>query len=111
MKQNGIEFGSHGVTHEILTRNKEIAISEIKNSKSIIEHHIGSKIHSFCYPNGDYDNSIANAVKNEGYKVAFSTQSGNVTPRNNEMAIPRINIHEDMTSTIPLFICRILGCW
>lgn len=111
MKSHGIEFGSHGVTHEILTRSKPTVADELRQSKSIIENRLKIKISSFSYPNGDYDDFITDAVQNEGYETAFSTQAGASGPGTNPMAIPRINIHEDMTNTIPMFLCRIIGLW
>ncbi len=111
MQQQGVELGSHTVNHEILTRNKPIAQDEIQSSKSIIEKNIGRQVRSFSYPNGDYDQAIMEMVKDAGYETAFTTRNGSVTAARDRFAVPRINIHDDMTSTTPMFLGRILGFW
>jgi len=111
MAGNGIEFGAHGLSHTILTRPEAEAGMELTESKRLVEQETGRPVSAFCYPNGEYDETIARQVRESGYRVAFSTQPGYVASGDDAFAVKRINIHEHMTRTIPLFLARIVGLW
>lgn len=110
MAYDGIEFGSHGKNHSLLTviSNKE-AEQEISGSKTDAEKHIGEQIKAFSYPNGNYNDAVMNLVKQEGYLLAFGTAPGIVSSDDDRYSIKRINVHEDMTNTLPMFLARIAG--
>jgi peptidoglycan/xylan/chitin deacetylase (PgdA/CDA1 family) len=111
MSGNGIEFGSHGKSHTILTGTGVDLDSELLQSKSIIELQLNAPIKSFSYPNGDYTKKIAERVRQCGYDIAFGTENGFITHLDNPFTLKRINIHEDMTNSIPMFLARIAGLW
>jgi peptidoglycan/xylan/chitin deacetylase (PgdA/CDA1 family) len=53
MAGNGITFGSHGHTHQILSKMPlQAAKEEILISKRIIEEQLGLEVRHFAYPNG-----------------------------------------------------------
>lgn len=73
MLDNGIEFGSHTLTHPNLPRiSLKQAEKEIALSKEIMEKMLGRTIESFCYPFGHFDNHILLIVSNY-YKYAVVT--------------------------------------
>ena len=111
MSKDAVEFGSHGVTHQILPQKKEIATSEIADSKKTIEDKLRVEVKAFSYPNGEYDEEILRVVKKGGYAIAFGTEPGPILSGSHQFALPRVNIHEDMTSSIPMFLGRIAGLW
>ena len=112
MALNGISFGSHGKSHAILTRlGRSEVEKEALESKTQIEMMLGTPVLSFSYPNGDYSEEVAEIVQNAGYKVVFSTEGGTHSASDNPYRIKRINIHEDMTGSIPMFMARIVGLW
>lgn len=111
MSNGGVDFGSHGKSHRILTQNQSIAPEEILESKEIIEKKLEKEINSFSYPNGSYTQEIVKLVKKSGYCITFGTKSGFVTSKDDPFTLKRINIHEDMTRNIPMFLSRILGIW
>ena len=112
MAKNGISFGSHGKSHAILTRLDKTEIEkETLESKARIEEMLGEPIISFSYPNGDYSGDVMDIVRNSGYRAAFSTESGTHSVDDNPYRIRRINIHGDMTSSIPMFLARVVGLW
>jgi hypothetical protein len=64
----------------------------------------------FCYPNGDYNQEIARQVKAAGYLAAVSTRFGLENgSSHHHYGLKRIGIHNDMSSSIPLFAYRMLG--
>ena len=110
MKERGVAFGSHGMTHRTLTGlPSETVMQEVGQSRDRLESILNEEICSFAYPDGKFSASTSQAVKAAGYKVAFTTERGPVEPGSDPYRVRRINIHEDMTSTIPMFLCRILG--
>lgn len=77
MKEYGIEFGSHTLTHPNLTKiNQSQEEEEIFLSKTKIEQIIQDKVNALAYPYGELDNQVKELVKNAGYKFAVATDSG-----------------------------------
>ena len=112
MTKNRISFGSHGKSHAILTRLQKREIEkEALESKERIEEKLGTSICAFSYPNGDYSEQVLDIVRNAGYRLAFSTESGTHSAADNPYKIRRINIHGDMTNSIPMFLARVAGLW
>ncbi len=110
MAQNGMSFGSHSVHHHILTQIPLDDVDrEIAASRKYIADCIGISPKSFCYPNGNYSEEIAQLVAKNEYLAAFSTTTGSISNVSNHYALPRINIHNEVTDTIPLFMARVLG--
>lgn len=77
MHRQGISFGSHTVTHPILSRiSLEKAKREIVESKQALEKELHAEVNTFAYPNGkpeDYSPAIVNLVREAGYKGAVTT--------------------------------------
>jgi peptidoglycan/xylan/chitin deacetylase (PgdA/CDA1 family) len=96
MKSNNISFGSHTISHRILTGlgEKEI-IREIRGSKDILESQLGNKINSFAYPVGtraDFDDAIMEIVKGCKYTCACSNVYGMNSVNSDIFALNRIGI-------------------
>ncbi len=77
MSNNGIDIGSHTISHPILSKveNTNLLENEILNSKKIIEKKLKTKINSFCFPNGlikDFNNQVKSIVKKSGYSCSVS---------------------------------------
>lgn len=110
MESGNITFGSHGMNHKIVTQlSNEQLNEELSESKIELGKKLSKNVDTFSYPNGNYDQETAKLVENLGYQFAFTTEYGFVDKNCNLMTIPRINIHEDVTNNIPMFLCRILG--
>jgi hypothetical protein len=68
-----ITFGSHGISHPILTNECDEDIKyEIVASKMMIEQKIGKPVFAFAYPNGDFNEFIKSKLKEKGYLCAAS---------------------------------------
>src|SRR3989304_8070692 len=96
MKSNDISFGSHTVSHQILTRltNEEI-VREIRDSKDTLESRLDQKISSFAYPVGtraDFNDEIMEIVKACKYKCACSNMYGMNGENADIFALKRIGI-------------------
>jgi len=112
MASDGIRFGSHGNNHRILI-NVEVkeTLEEIRGSKERLEIALKEPVEAFSYPNGDYDEQVVSQVSDSGYKLAFGTNPAYISVEADRYQLGRINIHEDMTRNIPMFVSRIARLW
>lgn len=73
----GLTFGSHTLTHPRLTLlNDERAMREIRQSKAIIEDHLGVQVDLFSYPYANFDARIQRMVAESGYIAACGVDRG-----------------------------------
>lgn len=108
MKNNGISFGAHTVSHPILTiLPHHRIIEEVFESKKIIEEHIGTRVECFAYPNGkekDFNNDIKNILQKVGYSCAVTTISGMNNITQSPFELKREQLWE---RSIPLFMSKL----
>ena len=110
MAGNGIAFGGHSVTHRLMTLMPAAeAAREAAESREAIGLSLGRPAVAFAYPNGSFDAAVRDGVRAADYRLAFAVTPGKVDAGVDRFAVPRINIHEDMTSNHPLFLARVLG--
>ena len=79
MSRAGIEFGSHSVTHPILTALPDETLDrELRESKQAIELQTGKPCDVFAYPvgSGAFDARVLEATRRCGYKLGISYASG-----------------------------------
>jgi len=80
MLDNNIEFGSHTVSHPILSKlNIESLKAELSESKKEIESKLNINVDIIAYPAGgknQFNNSVIDECKKAGYKLGISYISG-----------------------------------
>lgn len=98
MHRNGIEIGSHGITHAILSRIEAAQLArEIVGSKEILENKVGCPVSTFCYPNGtrsDINETVCETVKKAGYLGATVSYNAPHEPFD-AFRIPRMGVSRD----------------
>jgi peptidoglycan/xylan/chitin deacetylase (PgdA/CDA1 family) len=110
MAAGPIAFGGHGAEHRLLTEIPlEAAREDIRRAKDVLDAQLAGSVETFSYPNGSWNPNIAALLREAGYRLAFTTDSGPVTCEHDPMAVRRINIHEDMTRSTPMFMARLVG--
>lgn len=73
----GHEIGSHSHSHPLLPDCSDPELErELTQSKLEIERAIGASVTSFCYPNGDWNPRVLDAVRKSGYARAVTTLHG-----------------------------------
>ncbi len=82
---SGIEIGSHTVTHPVLSSVASDAqlMHELRGSRLAIEAHTGRPVTALAYPVGGpraYDERVVRAVRNAGYRFAFTYTPGLNSP-------------------------------
>lgn len=97
MSMNGLEFGSHTLTHPILTNvGEEQLRRELSESRTHIESVLRRKIDQFCYPNGNYNETVADEVERAGYSCAVTTDVGLVDAGDERFRLRRIHTEHDL---------------
>jgi peptidoglycan/xylan/chitin deacetylase (PgdA/CDA1 family) len=90
----GVEFGAHSKSHPILPSLEDEASleEEIAGSKVRVEHELGRPAIHFCYPNGDYDDAVVDAVARGGFQTAVVVDAGLNTPPANRYLLKRLSM-------------------
>lgn len=87
------EIGSHSENHPALSAlGKSRLTDEVAGSKACIESHLQVPCESFCYPGGNYNQTVVQAVRDAGYKAAVTTKYGRASSNSDIYLIPRIRI-------------------
>lgn len=98
MAEHSIEFGAHGVNHDILTEiDGEHQRREIEQSCAVLRHKLSPPVLTFAYPNGNYDGSIRRQVVDAGARCAVATIPGISSSASDRYALPRVNVHEGVS--------------
>ncbi|MCM1474624.1 MAG: polysaccharide deacetylase family protein [Muribaculaceae bacterium] len=89
-----VEIGAHTITHPILSaESRERSREEIIESVGRLSDILGREVHSFAYPNGltgiDYSAEEMGYASEAGIDLAFSVDTGVITPETNRLSIPR----------------------
>ncbi len=103
-----IYFGSHTAGHVMLDQvDKKKVHMELVSSKNSLKNMLGIDSPIFAYPNGRTTDTAVSVLKELNYTAAVTTQRGYVRGDTPLFGIPRIGIHDDGSSTIPLFLARL----
>jgi peptidoglycan/xylan/chitin deacetylase (PgdA/CDA1 family) len=81
MAKGGVEFGSHTVTHPVLTRveRDEDVLAEMVNARLTLEAELGDKVLALAYPTGGagaYNDRVVDAARRSGHQFAFIYRGG-----------------------------------
>jgi peptidoglycan/xylan/chitin deacetylase (PgdA/CDA1 family) len=97
----GIEIGSHGLTHVDLTKADDATLrAETAESRALLAELTGAPVAGFCYPYGTVDGRAADAVRDAGYAYACAIDPGGLSGR---YALPRVHIGQNDTA-VRLFL-------
>jgi peptidoglycan/xylan/chitin deacetylase (PgdA/CDA1 family) len=108
MSEEGIAFGSHGVSHRPLTDlNDENLAGELGLSQKVLEDRHINCVPVLSYPNGDFNGKTESLARKLGYRAAVTTRPGFNSKETDPLALRRVSVHQDIASTVPLFALRI----
>ncbi|MET7570762.1 polysaccharide deacetylase family protein [Streptomyces sp. NPDC005492] len=97
----GVEIGSHGLTHVDLTKADDTVLkAEVADSRSRLQELLNSPVDGFCYPYGTIDARAVDAVRAAGYTYACAIDPGDL---NGQHAFPRVHIGQNDTA-VRLFL-------
>ncbi len=93
MASQGIDFGSHTVSHPRLTEFDDDRVGkELSESKQIIEQQLGQECKHFAYPYGLLTEKTRELVAQAGFKTACSTRSGFNNIERDPLILHRIEV-------------------
>ncbi|WP_328338895.1 polysaccharide deacetylase family protein [Streptomyces violaceus] len=92
----GVEIGSHGLTHLDLTKTDDVILkAEVADSRAQLEELTGARVDGFCYPYGAIDARAVEAVREAGYAYACAIDPGPLTGLH---ALPRVYVGQNDTA-------------
>lgn len=102
MRDGGIEFGSHTVSHPILSRVDEADLhAELAGSKRELEARLGVPVALLAYPVGGesaYDDRVVRVARQCGYRLALTYVPGVARwPPSDPFALPRLHVERYTT--------------
>ncbi len=105
-----VRFGSHSATHFRLQDGtaEDVLTREIVQSRAVLQTVCRQPIDLFCYPNG-VTGAAAVTLASRHYLGAVSTASGWHAPGGNPYRIPRVAVHDDISSTQDAFLACLSG--
>jgi len=112
MAASGIEIGSHGCTHRILTRLRlEEANDELVRSKAAIERRLGREVQHFAFPNEAASRALLTSAASAGYRTACVGGLGAADGQLGLRVLRRLGMHEAVCSDGRSFHEALLRSW
>ena len=93
LERQGVEVGSHTVTHRDLTLlSDREASEELRVSRRDLERHLGHAVPWFAYPHGAEDARVVQLVRRAGYELAVTTQPGRIQNSSAPLELRRVEV-------------------
>ena len=93
LERRGWDIGSHTVSHrELPSLSHDEALKQLRQSRFALEHHLRHPVQWFCYPAGRLDASSVELVREAGYVLATTTQSGVEHSASDPLRLTRVRI-------------------
>ncbi|MBN2713153.1 MAG: polysaccharide deacetylase family protein, partial [Planctomycetes bacterium] len=94
LEEAGIEIGSHGMSHEVMTSLSPAQLEEeLAASRKTVEDITGREVKTLCYPRGIISPRVEAAAEKAGYACACSTLRGNMHTPEERFRLKRIRSH------------------
>ncbi len=108
LAREGLAIGAHSRTHPIMSRLSPDAVrQEILGAQEDLQRELGESSPSFCYPNGRYNPTVLDALREAGVTVAFTTRRGTNDLRTADpLLLRRINISR--SAGLPVLRARLV---
>lgn len=98
LEANGISIEDHTANHEKLTTlTYDASVATLNKSKAKLEPLLNKKLLYFTYPFGSTNEASIKAVKDTGFKMAFTTKPGYANLGNGILTVNRFQIFQNMT--------------
>jgi peptidoglycan/xylan/chitin deacetylase (PgdA/CDA1 family) len=103
----GMDVGDHTAHHVDLRAitSSELAM-ETAGSRKVLERILGHPVYAFAYPFGAYNDAVVAAVKQAGFTLAYTTNSGSTETTSGPLTMPRIHVGRSET---PSGVTGLLG--
>lgn len=99
MDRVGISFGSHTMSHPVVSRETPLEMeTELLDSKRILEQRLGHAVESFAFPFGKREEcglAAREILARGGYRSAVTTEWGLNTPHSDPLQLNRVSIGDE----------------
>jgi len=93
LERQGVEIGSHTVTHAKLVDTSDAdASEELLDSRRTLERALGHPVPWLAYPYGSYDGRVAALAARAGYVLAVTTDSGQCQDPSRPLELERLEV-------------------
>ncbi len=106
---DGIEITSHTISHaDLSSLDQDEVRRQVKESRDYLKKEFGVDTNIFVYPSGRYNDTVVNILKEEGYKIALTTHSGEADLTTDDwLLLPRVRI--DNRDGFEGFVAKLSG--
>lgn len=106
-----VTIGSHTVNHACLNRcTPEEQLYEIRESKRVLSEWTNKEVLYFSYPNGDTARVDDAVLRENGYRMAFTTKAQFLSTTEHDLfRLPRFAVNDD--GPLNENICKMTGAW
>jgi peptidoglycan/xylan/chitin deacetylase (PgdA/CDA1 family) len=95
MHRGGVQFGAHTHDHPKLPGlSRDRLYDQITKSRCIIESNLGTRVNTFAYPFGEFNDEVALAVKDAGFLCAVRSGSALCSNKSDLFRLPRHRVTE-----------------
>jgi peptidoglycan/xylan/chitin deacetylase (PgdA/CDA1 family) len=99
LERRGVEIGSHTVHHAALPSLPQgEALRELRDSRAVLERHLGHPVQWFSYPFGAYDSRTVPLVRRAGYVLAVTTRPGALQYPRQPLTLRRYEVLDTTTT-------------
>lgn len=110
LASKGFDVESHGTSHTILTRcAPDTTRQELSSSLMALRNRGHGRHALIAYPSGGFDADTARWAEEAGYLGGVTTERGVASRRHHPLTLPRIALHEDISSTTIEFLRWVPG--
>jgi peptidoglycan/xylan/chitin deacetylase (PgdA/CDA1 family) len=89
----GMDIGDHTAHHVDLTTIDDAHLKmETAGSRRALEKQLGHPVYWFCYPFGAQDARVAQAVKDAGFLLGYTTAGGTALTTSARLLEPRLHV-------------------
>ncbi len=98
MLSDGMDFGSHALSHRILPLEDSQTIQrEICDSKALIESKLGKPIVMLAYPNGAYDGETIRIARQAGFRIGLTLERQYISAASDPLCMGRFLVNQHDT--------------
>ncbi len=106
---DAVEWGSHTASHAFLDRMPESDVAEeLRHSKERLEKLVGRPVRYLAYPNGYYNQRIAELSRAAGYEAALTVGQAELSHAAPMYAVPRFDVGNMPASMLALEVTGVV---
>ena len=100
LQAEGVEFGSHSVTHPALAKiPADRAVEELRRSHAILSDLLGAPVDVFAYPFSNQSRAVRRLAREAGYRCAVRGKGRMNWRRTDPFGLRRIKVEPEMTAS------------